>query len=581
MATGRVAEATDLPPALAAWSGELSLFPRELALHLGAVVRRIASLIGEALPSRQGSGDPDGFEGLARRGPYDRLLQSEWLFADELPDEFARRAVMHEHLFLELARQHPVQHPLSVALFDCGPSQIGAPRLVHIAALVVLARRAAASQATFRWGLLQHPGFGLIDGVTKVNIHRLLAAHTHAETTEAMLDAWGEALAAGDKVGELWFVGPKRLGRFPAVRRQWQLVTDDVLVPEARQVSASVRHDSRNDPPALLELPPAESCVRLLRDPFEASAARPTPVSSSMAIVSNILFGNGGRVLLGRARNGDLIVQPYSNSARPKAQAQVPKARRIAIPAGTTLIAGGWHKGRDPLFLLSAAEGIRVCRGSSSHWRRSQWPKGGILPAVGSPEEPGQLQPCLSHGDGVAFLDHHGTLWNVTATGMIEQLTTEVRAVRREHGRLRYIRRGENDWVVDSAHRITLPGTSAYYGLGVYAVEQRDRSWRVGTTTKQESATPPAGATVIGVAAAGVTYGWPALIAIEADGRSVIAVRKDTTVAIVRTASMIVDAAVSSISPHLAVRLDSGDIEVYSLKNRQRMFQSVLEEGPS
>ena len=582
MATGGVTAATELPPALAPWSRELSFLPRDLALHLGAIVRRIASLIGDVLPSRQGSGDPDGFEGLARRGPYDRLLQSEWLFADELPDEFARRAVMHEHLFLELARQHPVQHPLSVALFDCGPSQIGAPRLVHIAALVVLARRAASSEATFRWGLLQQPQARFFDGVTKENLLRLVQTHTHAEATEVELEVWEKMLGEGDRVGELWFVGPKRLGRLPAVRKQWQLVTEDVLVPGVRQVSASVRHDSRNDPPAILELPSPDACVRLLRDPFEISTAKPTPVPRTFSIVSNILFGNGGRVLLGRARDGHLVLQPYANSAKAKAQARVPPARLIEIPPDMTLIAAGWHKGRDPLFLLASAQGVHVCHGSTARAAWAPWPKGaGVLPAVGSVDEPGRLQPSFHHGHGVAFLDLHGTLWNITAAGRMEQIASDVAALRTEHGALRYILRGQNDWVVDNTHRILSPGSNAFYGMGGYAVERNDGSWLMGYSRVQQKAVPPPGATVVGVAAAGMTHSWPALIAIESDQRTVIAIAYDRTVPVVRMPSPVVHASVSLVSPHLAVVMESGEVEVYSLKNRQRMFQSLLEENPS
>ena len=32
-------------------------------------------------------GDPDGFLGLSRRGPYERLLLTEWLLSTEAPDE--------------------------------------------------------------------------------------------------------------------------------------------------------------------------------------------------------------------------------------------------------------------------------------------------------------------------------------------------------------------------------------------------------------------------------------------------------------------------------------------------------------
>lgn len=583
MAAGSVtvdAQPTDLPPALAPWSAGLSLFPRELALHLGSVVRRIASLIGEALPSRQGSGEPDGFDGIARRGPYDRLLQSEWLFADELPEEFARRAVMHEHLFLELARQHPVQHPLAVALFDCGPSQLGAPRLVHIAALVVLARRAAASQATFRWGLLQRPDLRLFDGVTPENILRLLEAHTHSEVSESELGAWSGWLGEGEKVGELWFVGPQRLARFPEVRRQWQLVTEEVLVPGARQVSAAVRHDSRNDSPAILELPPNDACVRLLRDPFEAAVAPATTSDDAHAIISNVLFGSGGRALLGRASDGALVVHPYANSAKPKAQANVPKPRKIELPAGSTLIAAGWLKGREPLFIVSEPEGLRFCHGSRFQTTTAPWPRGGELPAVGGPDDPGPLQPCFRHGGGVAFLDRQGTLWNKPHAAVLERKFSRVAALRVWQGRLLFIRRLDANWeIVDIRLRLPNAGIAAFYGFSgrgelepCFAVEQNDGRWYAQSGGRPQTIAPPPGCTVAGTIGLGPR--GQALICVESDRRTVMlaggGIRTVTT-----TSSPIVHATASSLSPHLGLILESGDLEVHSLKkDPQRILRA-------
>ena len=51
-----------------------------------------------------GDGEPDGYDGIASRGIYERLVTSEWLLADEEPDEFDRRAAMGEHTFTRLAR---------------------------------------------------------------------------------------------------------------------------------------------------------------------------------------------------------------------------------------------------------------------------------------------------------------------------------------------------------------------------------------------------------------------------------------------------------------------------------------------
>src|SRR5580704_19501113 len=153
------AHLTALPPALARWAPMLGLFPDEVAGELGRWIPRIALAIGPMRTSRpDGSGDPDGFAGLARRGSYERLLLTEWLLADEAPDEFARRAAMGEHAFFHLARRSPARAASSVAIFDTGPDQIGAPRIAGLAALIVLAERASRAGARFAWGILHDPG---------------------------------------------------------------------------------------------------------------------------------------------------------------------------------------------------------------------------------------------------------------------------------------------------------------------------------------------------------------------------------------------------------------------------------------
>src|ERR1041385_5936816 len=146
----------NLPPSLAPWSAYLRIFPEEVSLALGPIIQRLAMLIGSPLPRlNENEGEPDGFDGLNRRGTYERLLLSEWMLADEIEDEFMRRAVMGEHLFLNRAHSAPVGTRASMALFDAGPSQLGSPRIAHLAALIVLANRADAANSTFSWGVLQ------------------------------------------------------------------------------------------------------------------------------------------------------------------------------------------------------------------------------------------------------------------------------------------------------------------------------------------------------------------------------------------------------------------------------------------
>ena len=69
------------------WAPLLGLLPPELGRSLGPWLDKLALAIGPLRArARTGSGVPDGFEGLSLRGPYDRLVLSEWALADALPE---------------------------------------------------------------------------------------------------------------------------------------------------------------------------------------------------------------------------------------------------------------------------------------------------------------------------------------------------------------------------------------------------------------------------------------------------------------------------------------------------------------
>ena len=133
--------APELPAALSPWRAQLAILPRELAVSMGPLLQRLSVLVGSFPAHRQGDqGDPNGLDGISRRGRYERLMLSQWALAQEAPDEFVRRAAQQELQFLALARQRPDGRRRSVALFDAGPAQMGAPRIFQVAALVLLVR---------------------------------------------------------------------------------------------------------------------------------------------------------------------------------------------------------------------------------------------------------------------------------------------------------------------------------------------------------------------------------------------------------------------------------------------------------
>ncbi|HYO71181.1 MAG TPA: hypothetical protein VEU33_34385, partial [Archangium sp.] len=206
-----------LPEALRPWAAQLSLFPEDLALSLGAHVARLAAALGpmRARNEMEG-GEPQGYDGLTRRGSPERLLMSEWLMALEAPDEFVRRAAFGEQAFLRPAFRQPQGGRRTVALLDAGPDQLGSPRIAHMALLVALARRAESSGAAFAWGVLQSPPrkqpFSTVDAAA---IGQWLKAGTAAPPLPAQLTAWREALELGRAPEDVWLVGSARLARLP------------------------------------------------------------------------------------------------------------------------------------------------------------------------------------------------------------------------------------------------------------------------------------------------------------------------------------------------------------------------------
>jgi hypothetical protein len=148
---------TALPPALAPWAGQLAVLEPGVALALGPMIHRLDELVGRHSAADAHDGLPDGFDGLTTRGHPDRLLVSQWLLAQEVPDEFTRRAAAGELLYLAPARRHGDDTHQSALLLDCGPHLHGAPRLLQLALALVLHRRAVGHGRTLRLGVLGHP----------------------------------------------------------------------------------------------------------------------------------------------------------------------------------------------------------------------------------------------------------------------------------------------------------------------------------------------------------------------------------------------------------------------------------------
>ncbi|MGN6528471.1 MAG: hypothetical protein ACTHL8_18940 [Burkholderiaceae bacterium] len=264
-----------LPRPLEPWREWLGWFDAALAEHLGDLLVRLSALVGPARSKASaGRDEPDGVSDLRTRGSYERLLGSEWLLAQEMPDEFLRRAAASEHLFLAPQMRAPRVDRDVVALFDAGPLQLGAPRLGHLAAWILLARRAQELGGRLRWGLAQEPGT-LLDADRPERLKALLDARRHAALRAEHVAAWDRALEAqtaadGSLETETWWVGAGLPAGVPVgnVARR-VLVLRRAVDGSGLEASLDGAGGSRD---ALLPLPAVREGTALLRGEFRAAA---------------------------------------------------------------------------------------------------------------------------------------------------------------------------------------------------------------------------------------------------------------------------------------------------------------------
>ncbi|MFO0588729.1 MAG: hypothetical protein U0441_14360 [Polyangiaceae bacterium] len=297
-----------LPRALAPWAKQLDLFAGPAALSIAPLLPRLSGVLGGGGPVIGSRGEPDGFDGIDRRGPYERLLPSEWLLLSEAPEEFLRRVAMSEHAFLRLShRSRPVGRDV-VALLDAGPDQLGSPRIAHLAALIVLAARAEREKGTFAFGVLQSQPPTLHVGLSIASLTAMLESASPRPASKEMIARY-LAEPQVQNARERWLVGAEDLrpaslrGSTSALR-----VTEPVEIDARRLDVTAIPAGPPRERRAVLELPPEQACVRLLRDPFESSAPVPVPAPKvGIDVAAGLVLSDTGRRVHLRGARGELV----------------------------------------------------------------------------------------------------------------------------------------------------------------------------------------------------------------------------------------------------------------------------------
>ena len=573
-----------LPDSLAPWRRELSMFPPELAIELGGMVRRLASAIGPPIAARHRGDDPDGYDGIAHTGPYDRMLQSEWLLADEMPDEFLRRAIMREQLFFRIARRSPLDELLSVALFDAGPTQLGAPRVVHLALLVVLSQRCAERGGTFRWAVLQEHPRRINERLDADAVQALLTLRSAHEVDEATLDEWSDLLPHGDRRHrETWMIGGKRLSRLIERHarasaqghdfRESSLVSiEEPLDVDERVLKTRIHRGSGRTQELTLPLPQESATIRLLRDPFGTA---PVAVARVTEVPTEFFFAARGRQLIGREANGGVILHRMGQGARPKTYEKLngnpviaaggvrQNGASLALTRGGDLILGAIHR-QGVKTVLKVPDGF-----PSAEERRSK-----------------QLRPMIpkSHYSvDYFFTDVNGNCW-LTQQGRetIVRVGDNVAAMTTYEDQP-YFARMRGEWHIETvrndAPRIVArypgSGTRAFFGTPaegtrftglLMALEEGPDRWSViSADGLLHTNTCPHDASVIGV----VAFGRSDLASlVYVDRFSIFISHMTSTEAVVKATLPIAAAVVDPSGPRVAY-LSGGELVVYALDERK------------
>lgn len=601
-----------LPEALRPWAAHLSLFPEDLALSVGAHVARLAAALGplRARNEMEG-GEPQGYDGLTRRGSPERLLMSEWLMALEAPDEFVRRAAFGEQAFLRPAFRQPQGGRRTVALLDAGPDQLGSPRIAHLALLVVLARRAEAAGAAFSWGVLQSPPqqrpFSTVDAAA---IGQWLKAGNAAPPVPAQLTAWREALELGRAPEDVWLVGGARLARLPGAEGLSHVAVDEVVAPGARQLSVEVRPASRPPRQVVLELPPSPQCVRLLRDPFATAVATPV-LETSNGPVRSIRFSADGLRLMMAYANGGIAAQVLPQSPSDT----VPRPKRFQPPSGGRVVAMGWRRSGGLLVVTwhQAMASLVVhgtLRGHSSGRAFTVplkgWPEPLRFPLAGEPPllalslvREGRELPLVLDSERSL----HALAWDERPA---PPLLRGVSALFERRAGLFFVDRDrEEDWAtaaprvgyllprVLDERRQTLPvegSGAAYFGHSrdssrqnpgpPLAIRHKPGEWWMTRDChdeqKGERVSVAEGLRVVGLCCWPVDTPLPGLVVLGEDQRTFYRVTADgASESLVTASSRVVSSGVSPSMPLMAWLTEKGEVCAWSFQHRAPVYRST------
>ena len=444
---------TPFPRPLLPWRQQLACFPDDLAVALGKLVIRLAPLV-DAFSSMISPhhGEVAGFDGISRRGSYERLLPTAWLLRESAPWEFLRRAANAEHTFFRLAYREPTPLRSTLALLDAGPDQLGSCRIAQLPILALLARRAEQRGGSLSWQLVHHLGETPLNTLDEQSVRAFLSGRTSLRSSEKELKNWQS--------------------RFPE-HSIWTLSDGSLGVDGTQHVNVGIRERVTRDAPMLdlefaahgrtsrhvvLQLPDEQTAVRLLRNPFETKRAGPAP-QKAPSRRSNLVLTEQGTHVYYVDRAGDL-----RSIAIPNSPHAAPSRIRSYQPSPRSSVIGVTGKKKGLFWLCAHGDALTLC---SNKDRRE------LLSAscrVPFPESRGELWPIawFSEPRMATFVAPDRSLWHADfRTGVAGPIARGVHALLSRRGvHLAAVDHWRDADGVEGQHLLELGDFKAYSILG-------------------------------------------------------------------------------------------------------------------
>jgi hypothetical protein len=337
----------ELPKPLSHWQTIMTAFPEDLAISIKKLVKQVSPLIDNVQSQHNlGETEPCGFGGVSREVNYNRLLLSEWGLQEQYPDEFIRRAAMGEHLFLDSLWEVGSESQYCYGLFDCGPEQLGKPRLVQLAILILLARRAEKNKLIFKWGVLQDDKKRWKTGLYKEDIQAWLKQRSAFLADQELLEDWFNAVdfdqdSVPHRAYDLWLITKAQFevasGAFRRV-----VIEEPLLGPDNIKVTVRYKKTSRS---VLLRLADEVTNVKIIRNPF--SRKEKVQISSKWDMDGFWVTSKNGRKMVCRAGSNKIVLHKVIDQPN---RCNISQKRQFDIPEDQTCI--GVHVSKKRTYLL-------------------------------------------------------------------------------------------------------------------------------------------------------------------------------------------------------------------------------------